>query len=395
MNLKPFARPVLECNTKALWKLAKNMCWRGYWGMREFERRMKNGGPFFPAFVMISVTDACNYRCKGCWVSNAGKTLGVEQIQKIIDAAKRRGSYFFGLLGGEPLAHKGLLKIIEGNPDCYFQIFTNGSLLDGPFAERLRAAGNATVLISLEGLKEESAKRRGAENAFEDALRAMEHCRKAGLFFGAASSVCKSNMAELVSDGHAEFLASRGAHYLWYYIYRPVGPEPGPDIALDEDDILFLRRRIVGLRQTAPLIIIDAYWDHEGRAICPAASGMSHHVSPAGDLEFCPPIQFAAENAADGDVGALFENSKFLKDFREFAAKRSRGCVLLEDPAALRDFLERQGARPTSGRPDAVGEIAAMSPRAGHDMGENAIPEKGFAYRLLKKKYFFGFGAYG
>ena len=371
------------------------MCWRGFWGMRDFERRIKKNEPFFPAFVMISITDACNYSCRGCWVSNVGKKLELEQIQKIINAAKQKGSYFFGLLGGEPLVHKDLLKILQNNPDCYFQIFTNGSLLTEKFAFELQKVGNATVLISLEGLKEESARRRGAENAFEDALKAMENCKKARLFWGVASSVCKSNLNELASKEHADFLAKRGAHYLWYYIYRPVGLEPDPNLALNEDEIFFLRKKIVDLRQSAPLVIIDAYWDDKGRAICPAASGMSHHISPAGDLEFCPPIQFAMENISDCDITELFANSKFLADFRSFTSKRSRGCILLEDPAALKEFLVSQNAYATSGRQKSLDEIAAMLPQAGHDMKDKAIPEKGFIYKRLKKKYFFGFGSYG
>lgn len=364
--------------------------------MREFERRMKKGEGFFPAFVMISLTDKCNYKCRGCWVSNAGKTLELEKIQKIIDAAKAKGSYFFGLLGGEPLVHKDLLGILENNPDCYFQIFTNGSLLTEDFALKLKKLGNATVLISLEGLKEESARRRGAKNAFEDAMEAMKNCKKAGIFWGVASSVCKANFEELSSKSHADFLAKQGAHYLWYYIYRPVGAEPDNNLALDENEIYALRKKIVDLRQTASLVIIDAYWDDKGRAICPAASGMSHHISPGGDIEFCPPIQFAMENINDGDIADLFAKSKFLEDFRSFTAKRSRGCVLLEDPQSLCEFLKKHEVYATSGRAGGLlEELEKMTPNAGHDMKDKAIPERGFIYKTLKKKYFFGFGAYG
>ena len=36
-----------------------------------------------------------------------------------------------------------------------------------------------------------------------------------------------------------------------------------------------------------------------------------------------------------------------------------------------------------------------MNPVPGHDMEGEEIPEQNVFYRLLKKKYFFGFGAYG
>lgn len=396
MTLKPFLRPLFECGWKVLWKLCFNMCWRGFWGMRKFERALKKGEGFFPAFLMISLTDKCNYRCKGCWVSNAKRCLDFDALDNLICAAKKRGSYFFGLLGGEPLMYPRILDILKRHKDCYFQIFTNGSLLDDAFAKALADLGNATVLISLEGLDEESASRRGAKNAFSDALRAMENCRKHKLFWGVATSVCKSNFDELVSEKHLEFLKGQGALYVWYYIYRPVGASPNPELALDASEIKRLRRFLVDSRDTAPLLVIDAYWDDKGRAICPAAVGLSHHISPAGDFEFCPPMQFAAEAAdAKNDAEKLFANSKFLKDLREFTAKRSRGCILLEDPQALKKFLETQDIYDTSGRLTALCELEKMNACAGHDMGADAIPESNFFYKMLKKKYFFGFGAYG
>ncbi len=395
MKLKPFIRPIFECKFNVLCKLAMNMCWRGFWGVQKFEKRIKNSEPFFPAFVMISLTDKCNYRCKGCWVSNSKTSLDFQKVSKIISAANKNGSYFFGLLGGEPLMYKDILKILEENPKSYFQIFTNGSLLDEDFAKKLAALGNATVLISLEGLAEESAARRGAKNAYQDAIKAMQNCKKSGLFWGVASSICATNFEELTSSKHSEFLSGLGAHYLWYYIFRPSGADPSHELALDESQITELRKRIISLRESADLVIIDAYWDDKGLAICPAASGMSHHISPSADLEFCPPIQFAKERIEDdSDVSKLFAQSAFLADLRKLAAETSRGCILLEDALKLKNFMLESGAYDTSGRGKILEELSNYPKHASHNMTE-PIAEKGFVYRLLKKKYFFGFGAYG
>jgi hypothetical protein len=43
--------------------------WRGYWTVKAFERRQRKGQPFFPAFLMLSITSRCNLRCRGCWVT--------------------------------------------------------------------------------------------------------------------------------------------------------------------------------------------------------------------------------------------------------------------------------------------------------------------------------------
>jgi MoaA/NifB/PqqE/SkfB family radical SAM enzyme len=52
--------------------------------------------------------------------------------------------------------HTELFDILEAHPDCYFQIFTNGQFITDEKAQRLAQLGNATPLISIEGLDIES-----------------------------------------------------------------------------------------------------------------------------------------------------------------------------------------------------------------------------------------------
>ena len=89
------------------------------------------------------------------------------------------------------------------------------------------------------------------------------------------------------------------------------------------------------------------------------------------------------------------ERSGYLRHFRRFAAARTRGCILLEDPEAFGTFAREHDASDSSGRGRVFDEIAAMRPRPSHDMGEGAIPERSAFYRFAKKHWFFGFGAYG
>lgn len=383
---------------KLLWKFAWNFGMRNLINMARFEKRMAKDKPFFPAFNMISVTETCNLSCSGCWVSRNGrKSLTPKQIDGIIEGSKSQGSYFFGILGGEPLMYKGLMEVMEKHSDCYFQIFTNGTLLTDEVAMRLRKMGNVTVLISIEGLKEESDKRRGRNDVYERSLNGIRACRKAGLIFGVAASICRSNIDELMSKEHIDRVAKEGAAYLWYYIYRPVGADANPDNALDEEQVTRFRKFLVEERCTAPIVLIDTYWDDKGNAMCPGATGMSHHISPSGALEFCPPLQMAKEfiNEDGSDMVSLYQNSTFLERLRKMTAETSRGCILMENPQKLIEFLEKEGAVDTTSRATVMKEYGMMDYKPGHDMKEKAIPEKDILYKLLKKKYFFGFGAYG
>jgi MoaA/NifB/PqqE/SkfB family radical SAM enzyme len=256
--------------------------------------------------------------------------------------------------------------------------------------------GNITPLISLEGLEEVSDERRGGSKVYERSLAGLEHCRKAKLLTGVATSVCKSNFKDLVTDKFAQDLSRLGAHYLWYYIYRPVGPDPSPALCLSAEEVLTLRQFLVDLRSRAPLIIVDAYWDHEGRALCPAATGISHHIGPGGDIEPCPPVQFSRENVLDHtELSKQIESSRFLESFRQFSSSSTRGCVLMDCPAQLHDFMRQQDARDSSGRGSSFAELLNMQCRPGHHQPGKEIPEKHWAYRFAKKHWFFGFGAYG
>ncbi|MHC4884679.1 MAG: radical SAM protein [Planctomycetota bacterium] len=382
---------------RLLWKAGWNLGFKGMLAVERFKRRAGTGDAF-PAFVMISVTDACNLTCQGCWVAtntgHAGMAPGT--LDNVIAACKAKGSTFFGILGGEPLLYPQLFDILAKHPDCYFQVFTNGTLLTDEIAETMHRLGNITPLISIEGLESVSDERRGGSDVYTKAMAGLDACAKHKLLFGVATSVCKTNYGDLVSDAFLDECIRRGAHYLWYYIYRPVGARPSPELCLSEEEILGLRRFMVERRTTAPIMIVDAYWDKDGNAVCPGAMGLSHHIGPRGDIEFCPPVQFADQTVGDGTaLEQAFQDSKMLKVMRERITAKSRGCVLLEDPAGLKVMLEECGARDSSGRGTAYEELTKMCVCPGHNLPGREIPEQSWLYRFNKKYWFFGFGAYG
>ena len=398
MLLSLTRRMLFEPAPRILARLAWTLGWKGSRGMAAFQKRAARGVRS-PAVLFISLTDRCNLACRGCWVSRAtpSRELPLETLDAIVGEWKQRNrSHFFGLLGGEPLLHPQLAALLERHRDCYYQIFTNGTLLDDRMAAEFRRLGNVTPVVSVEGSPSVSDIRRGGDDVWRRAMAAIEACRRQRLFFGVASSLCKNNLDDLLCDAFLEDMIRRGALYAWYYIYRPSGPDPAPELALDADDILRVRRFLVEARRRHPILIVDAYWDADGRALCPAVEGISHHIGPGGDLEPCPPIQFARENLRDGtSLDALFQQSTFLEEFRQLAAANGRGCILLSNPAALRDFMERQKARDTTGRGTGLQELAAMRPRPCHDLPGQEIPERHWLYRYAKRRWFFGFGTYG
>jgi len=371
------------------------MVYRGLLGFLKFRRRRRKG-LLFPAFQFISITNDCNLRCQGCWVSTNGQKeyMQPEKIHAVIEAGKRQGSYFSGILGGEPLMHKQLIEIFNSHPDCYFQLFTNGTLFDKNSAISLRKAANVTPLFSFEGDEMVADIRRGGHNIYNRTLQAIRTSVSEGLITGVSVSVCKSNIEMALSEEFIHMLHELGVLYVWYYIYRPSGSNPNYDLALNGGEILRLREFLVEGRTKLPMVLVDSYWRANGEPFCPAAEGLSHHINPAGFIEPCPVVQIASDRINGELPEKTYENSGFLKGFRHGILNKTSGCILMEDPGWIKDFAEKSGALNTSNRTGYLTGLEDAPVVASHGSCP-VIPEKSFIYRLAKKTAFFGMGAYG
>ena len=155
-------RVLRSTDPKALWKFSWLFGFKGMLSVQRFKRRAQQG-VYFPPFLYLSILNSCNLRCQGCWVDveSPRESIELERLHRLINEAKSHGNSFFGLLGGEPFMHPQLLDLVEQQSDAYFQIFTNGQLITDKVADRLRRAGNATPLISIEGREVVSDQRRG------------------------------------------------------------------------------------------------------------------------------------------------------------------------------------------------------------------------------------------
>ena len=369
---------------------------KGMLSVEKFKRGLKRGESF-PPFLYLSIINSCNLRCQGCWVDVEAdrNAISLDVLNRTITDAKRQGNAFFGILGGEPFMHPELMDMMAAHRDCYFQVFTNGQFITEKVAARLRALGNVTPLVSIEGTETVSDERRGKKDVLNRTLRGLENCLRARLLTGVATSVCQTNIDSLLTESWLQELIRMGVHYVWYHTYRPVGPVMNSQLALRPDQLTRVRRFIVEMRAKMPIAMIDAYYGHDGKALCPMSTGISHHISPRGDIEPCPIIQFATETIHDSrGIVETMRSSAFLRDFRELSARETRGCVVLERPDLVQSLVLKHGARDTTVRGTAMAELQQMKPRSSQWLPGEEIPEKHWMYRLAKKYWFGDFGAY-
>ncbi|MFO0921853.1 MAG: radical SAM protein [Pirellulales bacterium] len=396
MYLQLAKRLLLETDKRLLWKLAYNAGWKGLRSVLKHKARLKRG-EFFPPFLYISVINTCNLRCQGCWVDVAGKQTKIDlaSMNRLITEAKAMGNSFFGILGGEPFLHKELLDILAAHPDAYFQVFTNGHFITDEVAQRLRQLGNVTPLISVEGSQIVSDERRGREGVLSKTMEGLENCLRNRVMTGVCTSVCRTNIDDLLQDAWVDRLIEMGVMYCWFHVYRVVGPESSPDLALTTDQLRRVRQFVVDTRVKKPIIVIDAYHDADGKALCPAVTGFTHHIGPGGDIEPCPIIQLAKESIYDErPLREVFNESAFLKDFRELVASQTRGCVVLERPDLLEQLVTKHHAKDTTQRQTVLKEIHQTVPRRSQYVPGMEIPERSWAYKLAKRFAFHDYGTY-
>jgi len=399
MYFQMLKRMLLETDKRLLFKLAWNMGLKGMLSVEKHKRRLKKG-EVFPPFLYVSVINSCNLRCQGCWVDVASKMEAMDPavFSRMVREAQEMGNVFFGIVGGEPFMHPRLFELLEPHSDCYFQIFTNGHFITEERAQKMRQLGNVTPLISIEGSEIVSDQRRGRDGVLSKSLQGIQNCLKHKVFTGVCTSVCQTNL-DLVNEKWIDRLIDMGVMYTWFHVYRPMGPDASHQLCLTPQQQLDLRKFVVEMRAKKPIVIVDAYFDGEGQALCPAATGMTHHINPWGDIEPCPIVQFAKESIVhtekdDRHLRDKFLESAFLKDFRDLARQTTRGCIVLERPDMLKALVEKHGAKDSTVRQSAIAELDAMEVRTSQYNPITAIPEKNWFYRLAKRYWFYDFGAY-
>ena len=113
-------------------------------GVDKRKKLVESTGNNAPTTILMSPTMRCNLTCEGCYAAEYSPDQDLDRrlMQKIVDEGNDMGVYLFTLLGGEPFMWDELLDFARENKDAYFQVFTNGTLLDHDTIDELAKVGN-------------------------------------------------------------------------------------------------------------------------------------------------------------------------------------------------------------------------------------------------------------
>jgi len=156
-------------------------------------RRGAGGGGLPGPVVIWNLIRRCNLTCKHCYALSADHDyageLSHDEVCTVMDDLKGFRVPVLILSGGEPLLRPDLFAIADRAKAMgfYTGLSTNGTLIDGPTADRIAATGFDYVGISLDGLAPTHDQFRRLEGAFDRSLAAIRllHARgvKVGLRF--------------------------------------------------------------------------------------------------------------------------------------------------------------------------------------------------------------------
>ena len=165
-------------------------------------------GTPYDFFVQWHLTERCNLRCRHCYQSVAVPEMSYQEICGAIDNIRSafqswvtlynmEMSPSFHFTGGEPFLRKDLFEILGYVRSCGFPVslMSNGTLIDGDMARRIKEAGVSDVQVSLDGLEATHEHLRG-KGSFRRTLAGIRDLAAQGVEANINLTVSRLNMGE-------------------------------------------------------------------------------------------------------------------------------------------------------------------------------------------------------
>ena len=232
-----------------------------------------------PSFLLLAPGKACNLRCPGCYSDSDDNRSKLEWslVDRIMEEAKTLwGERFFVISGGEPFAYrsegKGIVELFEKHQDCFFMVYTNGTLIDDQVSKRLSEAGNALLCLSVEGFRERTDARRGA-GVFDRVVETMGRLNRDRVPFGMSLTAMRDNVEEILSDEFIDFMMDKGVLLGFTFHYMPIGRSFDIGLMPTPEQRAWMWKRSWEIVRDKQLFLPD-FWNH-GTCVdgCIAAGG--------------------------------------------------------------------------------------------------------------------------
>ena len=302
-------------------------------------RESEDRGCHIPPFLIASITSKCNLHCAGCYsrCNNATtdtkpeRQLTDDEWLKIFNEAAELGISFILLAGGEPLIRRGVIEVAGKKPNILFPIFTNGTYIDGQYLSLFDKCRNLIPIISIEGNKEFTDKRRG-NGIYDKVISNMNEMKNCGLVFGVSITVTTKNYIEVTSRNFLSGLSDRGCKAIIFVEYVPVNEE-SKNLAPTDREREYLSNAIQKRRKfQSEMIYISFPGDEKSLGGCLSAGRGFFHINSHGGAEPCPFSPYSDLNIRDSSLKDALSSPLFttLQSGNILSDNHIGGCVLYE-----------------------------------------------------------------
>ncbi len=314
---------------------------------------IREAGGIAPSTVVLEPTDRCNLNCPGCYAKSTadGCDLSYEQLTAIIDQMIELGMSLVTLSGGEPFLREKQEQIISRlarqYPERGFLVYTNGTLIDQPTAQRLGRAGNVFPAISVEGFEHQTDRRRGIGTYVQN-RRARRWLRENRVMAGFSATCTRENVESICTDDFIDLRTEEGDLFGWFFLLQPIGRDPRPDLMVTAEQRALLRETIKRWRtQERPIFLGDFWNDGPFTGGCIAGGTFYFHIYANGDISPCVFSPVACGNIFDiisgkspySSLSDFIINNPVFKAFRkeqDSITDLARPCLLIDNPEAFR-----------------------------------------------------------
>ena len=188
------------------------------------------------AYVRLSVTDRCNFRCVYCMAETMkflphAEVLRLEELDRLCSIFIDLGVKKIRLTGGEPLVRRGAMNLVQslsrrlGSHELdELTLTTNGSQL-ARYADQLAACGVKRVNVSLDTLEAATFAAISRHGALADVLAGIEAADRAGLKVK-INAVAQKGLTEDSAESLVRWAHGRG-YDLTFIEVMPLGDVEG------------------------------------------------------------------------------------------------------------------------------------------------------------------------
>ena len=301
-------------------------------------------GLVVPPVMIVSITSRCNLACAGCYMHGRGEKTAREMSPEILvsvtDQAAELGVSIMVIAGGEPLVRlEEICALAKAHPRILFPVFSNGLLIDDAAAAAIAACRNIVPVISFEGFRDDTDRRRG-HGVFDRLLAVTDRLKTRGVFFGCSVTTTRENFPRVTGPAFIREMQKAGVRVFAFVEYVPMqhGTE---DLVLTQEQKKTLQIVLTDFNRKFPALFLCFPGDEDYYGGCLAAGRGFVHVSPSGDLEPCPAAPYSDANLTKVPLAEALR-SRLLGRLRgkpEFLTESEGGCALRANQAWVEEML--------------------------------------------------------